>query len=99
MAKAKAKVKVKVTEKAMLLNVWAFGIALGIVWAIMMLFAGWTSIFGWGTLFVKTMSSFYEGYMPTFGGGIVGAIWGFVDGFIGGVLFAFFYNLIVRKKK
>ena len=86
-------------EKNLTLSVWGFGIALGIVWAIMMLFAGWVSIWGWGTMFVNTMSSVYVGYIPSFGGGIVGAIWGFVDGFTGGVLLAFFYNLIVMKKK
>jgi fluoride ion exporter CrcB/FEX len=85
-------------EKSMKLNVWAFGVALGSVWGIAMLVAGWTSIFGWGTLFVNTMSSVYLGYIPSFGGGIVGGIWGFVDGFIGGTVFAFFYNLIVSRK-
>ena len=81
------------------LCMWSFGVALGIVWAIMLLFAGWASIYGWGTMFVSTMSSVYIGYEPSFGGGIVGGIWGFVDGFIGGVLLAFFYNLIACKRK
>ena len=85
-------------EKAMPLSVGGFGVALGLVWAISMLFAGWVSIYGWGSLFVNTMSSVYIGYVPSFGGGIVGAIWGFVDGFIGGVLLAFFYNRIISKK-
>ena len=85
-------------EKPMKLSVWSFGAALGILWAIMMLFAGWVSIFGWCTMFVSTMNSIYVGYVPSFGGGIVGAIWGFVDGFIGGVLLSFFYNLIISKK-
>lgn len=83
----------------MKLCILSFGVALGIVWAISMLVAGWVSIFGWGSMFVNTMSSVYLGYEPSFGGGIVGAIWGFVDGFIGGVLFAFFYNLISSRKK
>lgn len=89
----------KAKEKPMKLCVWGLGIGLGIVWAIMMLFAGWTSIWGWGTMFVNTMSSVYIGYTPSFGGGIVGAIWGFVDGFIAGILLAFFYNLVCCKHK
>ncbi len=89
----------KAKEKPMKLCVWGFGIALGIVWAISMLIAGWISVWGWGTMFVSTMSSVYIGYVPSFGGGIVGAIWGFVDGFIGGVLFAFFYNMICCRCK
>lgn len=86
-------------EQPMKLCVLSFGVALGIVWAISMLIAGWTSVYGWGSLFVNTLSSVYLGYGPSFGGGIVGAIWGFVDGFIGGVLLAFFYNLISFRKK
>ena len=82
----------------MKLCVWGLGIALGIVWAISMLVAGWISIWGWGTMFVNTMSSVYIGYTPSFGGGIVGAIWGFVDGFIGGILLAFFYNMVSCKR-
>ena len=85
-------------EKPIKFNVWAFGVALGIVWGLSMLIAGWTSIFGWGAMFVNTMSSVYLGYIPSFGGGIVGAIWGFVDGFIGGVLLSFIYNRIACKK-
>ncbi len=82
----------------MKLCVWGLGISFGIVWALTMLVMGWTSMWGWGTQLVNTMSSVYIGYVPSFGGAIVGAIWGFADGFIGGALIAFFYNLACCKQ-
>jgi hypothetical protein len=44
------------------------------------------------------MASFYIGFKPTFLGGVIGAIWGFIDGAIGGVIIALVYNAIARKK-
>lgn len=83
----------------MKLNVLSTGLALGIVWAIGILLTGWFSTMGWGNMFVETMSSAYIGYSSSFFGGIIGAIWAFVDAGIGGLLFAFFYNLILGQQK
>ena len=80
------------------LNVKALAIALGSAWALCMLFAGWASIFGWSTKFVEIMSSVYIGFEPTFLGGIVGAIWGFVDGAIAGLVIAIIYNVVSKWK-
>jgi hypothetical protein len=74
------------------LNVKALAIALGVAWAFMMLSVGWASIFGWGAKFVEMMASVYIGFSPTFWGGLIGAVWGFVDGAIGGVIIALIYN-------
>jgi hypothetical protein len=79
------------------LNPKALAFGLGISWAVCMLFVGWASIFGWGTKFVELMSSVYIGFAPSFLGGIIGAIWGFVDGAIGGAIIAFVYNKIAKK--
>jgi len=77
----------------MKLNVTAFGIALGLVWGGATLSLGIVDIFttwgdGWGML----MSSMYIGYAPTPLGSIIGGIWGFCDGGIGGVTIAWLYN-------
>ena len=80
------------------LSVKGLAVGLGVSWAVCMLFVGWTSIFGWGVKFVETMSSVYIGFTPTFLGGAIGAIWGFVDGAIGGAIIALIYNAIVRKR-
>ena len=80
------------------LNVKALAVGLGVSWAFFMLFAGWVSIFGWGTEFVEVMASVYIGFKPSFLGGVIGAIWGFIDGAIGGAIIALVYNAIVKKK-
>ena len=63
-----------------------------------MLFAGWAAIFGWSVQFVEVMASVYVGYGASFLGGIIGALWGFVDGAIAGVVIAFIYNVISKDK-
>ena len=80
------------------LNVKALAVGLGASWAVCMLFLGWVSIFGWGTKFVEMMSSVYIGFTPTFLGGIIGAVWGFIDGAIGGAIIAVVYNAIAKRK-
>ena len=80
------------------LSVKGLAIGLGASWAICMLLAGWASIFGWGTKFVEVMASVYIGLKPTFLGGIIGAIWAFIDGAIGGMVIAIIYNAVTKKK-
>ncbi len=80
------------------LNVKALAVGLGASWGVCMLFVGWVSIFGWGTKFVEMMSSVYIGFTPTFLGGIIGAVWGFIDGAIGGAIIAVVYNAIAKRK-
>lgn len=75
------------------LRVWAFGFAFGIVWAIGLLIMGWlAALSGWGISMVNVIGSVYLGYSPTFWGAVLGAIWGFVDLFIAGVILAAIYN-------
>jgi len=81
------------------LSVKGLAIGLGTSWAIYMLFAGWASMFGWCTKFVEMMSSIYVGFNSTFLGGIIGAIWGFVDGAIGGLLIATVYNAVTKREE
>jgi len=75
------------------LSIKGLAMGLGVAGAFCMLFAGWASIFGWCTKFVEVMASVYIGFKPSFLGGIIGALWGFIDGAIGGAIIAFVYNL------
>jgi len=86
-------------EKMEKLNVKALAIALGVSWGLGMLFVGWASMFGWGTKLVEIMSSVYIGFAPSFIGAVIGAIWGFFDGAIGGAVIALVYNAVIEKKK
>ena len=73
------------------------GLAAGVLWGGGCLFAGITSIFGWGDEFVKVMGDFYWGYSPGIVGAVIGGVWGFIDGFIGGFLLALLYNLFAGE--
>jgi hypothetical protein len=81
------------------LNVKALTIAGGILWSLYMLCIGWASwLIGWGTGFVTAMSSVYIGFRPTFFGGIIGAVWAFLDGAVAGAIIAWVYNRVAKPK-
>ena len=81
------------------LDVGALGVAFGITWAIGILVLGWIGwLSGWGISMINVIGSVYLGFKPTFGGTILGAIWAFVDFFIGGVIFALIYNACSCRK-
>lgn len=80
------------------LHAWSFGLSLGILWGLCIFLMGLFAMGGgWGTSFVETMSEIYLGYTATFMGSIIGALWGFVDMFIGGVLIALLYNFFLGR--
>ena len=73
-------------------------LSLGITWSIGCLIMGWIGALGWGSEIVRLAGKLYIGYTPTFIGAIIGAIWGFVDAAILGLIIGFFYNIFVCKK-
>lgn len=80
------------------LHVWSLALALGIMWGISMFLAGLSAfLFGLGVGFVETMRTLYLGYNATVVGSIIGGIWGFIDMFIFGVIFAAIYNFFVSR--
>lgn len=74
----------------------ALGVAIGVLWAAYVFFCGITAIFGWGVALVETLSSLYIGYDPSIVGAFIGAVWGFVDGYIAGVVIAWIYNKLAK---
>jgi hypothetical protein len=78
------------------LQVNALGISVGIIWALYIFFCGITASFGWGVGLVDSISSLYVGYGPSFLGAVIGAIWGFVDGYIAGAVIAWLYNRLAK---
>ncbi len=72
-----------------------FGLAAGILWGLAVMVTGLLAAwFGYGKMFVDVVGSFYIGYQPTVPGSIIGCIWGFFDGLIGGFVFALLYNFL-----
>ena len=65
----------------------------GIIWALCMFVTTLISVpTGYATLFLDMMASIYPGYTISWGGSIVGLIYGFFDAFIGLYILAWIYN-------
>ena len=82
------------------INVFSFAIAIGMtcaIWALLLGLIAW--LFDYGTQLVQIFSTLYVGYAPTFVGSIIGALWAFVDCFIGGAIVAWLYNLFSKRIK
>lgn len=78
------------------LNASKFGLALGIVCALGALILGLCATYaGYGTEIVALIGSVYIGYDLNLLGSIVGGIWAFFDGLIGGFVFAWLYNKLL----
>ncbi len=76
-----------------MLNEKALGLSGGILWGAVMLVTTWASVlWGYGTAFLGVMADVYPGFSVSWGGSIVGAVYGFIDGFIGLYLLAWIYN-------
>ncbi len=79
----------------MTLNVRAFALACGIWWgAGSFLLAWWIMAVGGQVDAPTFLERVYIGYTYTPLGSVVGLVWGFVDGLIGGALLAWLYNLL-----
>lgn len=85
-------------------NMKALALAFGISWAFYVAFVAWVAgLFpsigtnGWGGAIVVGLSSLYLGYKATFLGGLIGAVWGFVDGAICGIIVAWLYNMFAKE--
>lgn len=74
----------------------ALGVAIGVLLALYIFFAGIFAMYGWGNALVDVIASFYKGYQATVGGAIIGAVWAFVDGFVAGAVIAWIYNKIAK---
>lgn len=79
------------------LHALGFGFALGILGGISMFIIGLFAMGGYGASYVTMVSSIYVGFGPTILGSVIGAIWGFLDCFVFGVIFAALYNCFVCK--
>jgi hypothetical protein len=80
----------------MKLDVLAMTLSVGIVWGIAVFFYTWWLILWEGASPEPTfLSRVYRGYKVTPLGSVIGLLWGFFDGAIGGALIAWIYNLFV----
>lgn len=82
----------------MKLNVRACGLSLGILWGASLVIMGIVAMIsnGYGMGFVDAVGTLYIGYNATVLGAIIGGLWGFVDGGIGGLILAWLYNKFAK---
>ncbi len=77
-----------------MLRPFSFALAGGVFNGAWMFIFTWIAIWwGYGREWMEMMEPGYPGYAVTYGGSIIGAIWGFVYWFIGFYIFAWLYNL------
>ncbi len=87
----------------MKLSTLALALTSGILWGLCMLVMTLANLVSpsYGQQFLQLMSSVYPGYHATrdIGEVVVGTLYGAVDGFIGGAVFAWLYNHLGAASK
>jgi ribose/xylose/arabinose/galactoside ABC-type transport system permease subunit len=81
------------------LSVKGLTISIGALGSYCTLLMGITAMFGYGTVFVKDLSSIYIGYDATPIGILLGLVYGFLDGAVAGFIISYVYNLVVERLK
>ncbi len=77
----------------MKLNIKAFALACGLMWGFCVFFLPWwIMMFEGKTGAVPFLGHLYRGYNVSPLGSVIGLIWAFFDGLIGGAIFAWLYN-------
>jgi len=82
----------------MKLNVKALALTCGLLWGIgLIIITWWIMLFEGATGEITFLGRIYIGYNISLTGSLIGLLWGFFDGMIGGAIFAWLYNLLSNK--
>jgi hypothetical protein len=83
------------------LNSKAMAIAFGMFWGACVLLVGVLNLIwpDYGRAFLQLCASIYPGYHPGTGvvSVVIGAVYALVDGFVGGAIFGWLYNLLAGE--
>ena len=83
----------------MKLNLKAAALAGGLIWGLGLFFMTWWIIAFEGQTGEQTIIGMvYRGYNISATGSLIGLVWGFTDGLIGGFVFAWLYNKFASKR-
>ncbi|MFQ5847652.1 MAG: bacteriophage holin [Candidatus Methylomirabilales bacterium] len=74
------------------LSMKGLSLALGLSWGGGVFLLGLAGSIGWGRPMVDVLGSVYLGFRPDLGGSLIGGVWAFVDGALGGIVIAWLYN-------
>ncbi len=84
----------------MKLNVKTFGLTCGLLWAVgLFCLTWWVIMFDGATGEATLIGKVYRGYNISPLGSLIGIAWALPDGFIGGVIFAWLYNVLSGSPK
>ena len=83
-------------EQSSKLDPTSLGLALGVIWAGGIAALGLIARIGWGEKLHGLFADLYIGYDDTTTGILIGAIWGFADALVGGVLVGWLYNTFMQ---
>ena len=82
----------------MKLNIRAFALACGLLWGFgLFVITWWIIATGGATTDPTFLGRIYLGYRLDGLGSVIGLAWGFVDGLIGGAVFAWLYNWLAGR--
>ncbi|MBU2646742.1 bacteriophage holin [bacterium] len=82
----------------MKLNIKAFSLACGIIWGLgLFVLTWWIIAFEGSTGDPTLIGHLYRGYTVSPMGSLIGLSWGFVDGLVGGLVFAWLYNSLAGR--
>jgi len=82
----------------MRLHVRAFGFTCAFVWGLgLFCLTWWIIAFEGATGEVTILGRLYRGYNISPSGSVIGLIWAFADGLIGGLVFAWLYNALAAR--
>lgn len=82
----------------MKLEVKAFALTCAVVWGLgLPLLTWWIMALDGPSTAPTWLGHIYRGYNLTFAGSIIGGIWAFFDGLVGGAIFAWLYDLIAVR--
>ncbi len=83
--------------KYMKLDVKAFGLSCGILWAIgYAVLVVLTMTYGYASAIVNVLNTVYMGSGASLQGIAIGVAWAFLDAGVGGALFAMLYNKLAK---
>ena len=82
------------------LDVKAWALTCGLIWGLGLFFLTWWIIaFDGSTGEVTFIGRVYPGYAISPMGSLAGLVWGFLDGLIGGAVFAWLYNVFATGRE
>jgi hypothetical protein len=82
----------------MKLNVKSFALAFGLIWGLgLFCLTWWIIAFDGSTGEATIIGQVYRGFNISPMGSLIGLVWAFTDGTIGGAIFAWLYNSFVSR--